>query len=269
MGILSRSVGGEITKVSEEIIANFSEGRSGAFFFFTPNNKYLIKTLNKNEAKLLIDSLPDYVEYMKVNGTKTYLTKYFGLHSVQLYSKRIYFMVSGNVFPSDAALFGQIKERYDIKGSWIDRHTKRHLFENKLMKDEDLHRNLQLDLITSSNIHKQLEQDTMFLQQQQIMDYSLLLGVSYQQINVERTPIKLRHPQTESSDNYKVNANIVEGPGIYYIGIIDMLQKWDSSKKAERFLKTYFRCKNKAGISCVEPVFYRKRFLKKMQEIGM
>merc|ERR1712176_1683163 len=244
--------GGDITKVSEEIIANFSEGRSGAFFFFTPNNKYLIKTLNKNEAKLLIDSLPAYVEYLKQNGHSTYLTKYYGLHSVQLYSKRIFFMVSGNVFPSDPSLFDQIKERYDIKGSWIDRHTKRHLFENKLMKDEDLHRVLQLDPITSSNIHAQLAKDTKFLQMQQIMDYSLLLGVSYQQINVERGgPVRLK-----GDGDYTVSANIVEGPGIYYIGIIDMLQKWDSSKKVERFLKTYFRCKNKAGISCVEPVFY-------------
>ena len=225
----------------------------------------MIKTLNKSEAKLLIDSLPSYVEYMKTNGKKTYLTKYFGLHSVKLYSKVIYFMVSGNVFPSDAELFGEIRERYDIKGSWIDRHTKRHLFENKLMKDEDMHRTLQLDAVTSANIHSQLSKDTLFLQQQNIMDYSLLLGVSYQQINVERGPIKLRHP----SDNYRVSANIVEGPGIYYIGIIDMLQKWNSAKKIERFLKTYVRCKNKAGISCVEPVFYRKRFLKKMEEIGM
>jgi len=31
--ILPKNVGGEITKVSEQIIANFSEGRSGAFFF--------------------------------------------------------------------------------------------------------------------------------------------------------------------------------------------------------------------------------------------
>ncbi len=60
-------------------------------------------------------------------------------------------------------------ERYDIKGSWIDRH----LFENELMKDEDLHRNLLLDPITSSNIYVQLQKDTMFLQKHNIMDYSL------------------------------------------------------------------------------------------------
>jgi len=202
---------------------------------------------------------------MKKHGNKTYLTKYFGLHSVKLYSKVIYFMVSSNIFPSDQNLYDQIKERYDIKGSWIDRHTNRHLFENKLMKDEDLHRMLQLDPVTSANIHNQLAKDTAFLQQNCIMDYSLLLGISYQQI----TNIENKNNKQNINNNYTVRANIVEGPGIYHIGIIDMLQKWDSHKKSERFLKVYFRCKNKAGISCVEPSFYRRRFLKKMKEIGM
>eukprot|EP00483_Globobulimina_turgida_P005175 UN05185 len=89
---------------------------------------------------------------MKINGEKTYLTRYYGLHSVKLYSKVIYFMVSVNVFPADKELADKIMERYDIKGSWINRHTHRHLFENKLMKDEDLHRNLQLDPVTQSII---------------------------------------------------------------------------------------------------------------------
>ena len=289
--ILPPKVGGEITRVSEEIKQTFSEGRSGAFFFFTPDNRYIIKTLTKEEAQLLIDTLGHYVEYMKKHGEHTFLTKYFGLHSVKLYSKVIYFMVSGNVFPADKGLAEKIKERYDIKGSWIDRHTNRHLFENKLMKDEDLHRNLQLDPITSNTIHTQLKKDTAFLQKQNIMDYSLLLGISYQQIdnkyNIRRGGGSSSNKRAyfidenaeqeynnklsldEPTDNYTVKANIVEGPGTYYIGIIDMLQKWNTNKKLERAIKVYLRCKNKAGISCVEPVFYRKRFLKKMQKIGL
>eukprot|EP01083_Nonionella_stella_P316555 1148453_1 len=261
--ILPMKFGGAITRVSEDIIANFSEGRSGAFFFFTPDNKYLIKTLTKKEAQLLINTLSDYVEYMTKHQKVSFLTKYYGLHSVKLYSKVIYFMVSGNVFPSDKGLSNQIKERYDIKGSWIDRHTNRHLFENKLMKDEDLHRKLRLDPIVSSTIHTQLANDTLFLQRQHIMDYSLLLGISYQQITNKNqdTP--------NGNTNYEVKANIVEGPGVYYIGLIDMLQKWNKQKAGERFVKVYFRCKNQAGISCVEPIFYRRRFLKKMQKMGL
>ena len=89
-----------IKSISEDIIAKFSEGRSGAFFFYSQDNKYLIKTLNRSESQLLLNTLYRYVEYMKKNN-KTYLTKYYGLHSIKLYSKIIYFIVNGNVFPSE------------------------------------------------------------------------------------------------------------------------------------------------------------------------
>merc|ERR1740123_1132528 len=137
----------------------------------------------------------------------------------------------------------------------------------------------------------QLQRDTLFLSELNIMDYSLLLGVSYEQINKDRERgggavhqkrasqpfqfqidenLAVEHEAVDvEHDNYMVNANIVEGPGTYYIGIIDMLQKWNTQKKMEKYLKVYLRCRNEAGISCVEPVFYRKRFLKKMSKIGM
>merc|ERR1719204_462272 len=66
-----------------------------------------------------------------------------------------------------------------------------------------------------------------------------------------------------------VKARVIEGPGIYYLGIIDVLQEWDTSKKLERLAKVYLRCKSGDGISCVEPVYYRKRFLRKMWRIGI
>ena len=40
-----------------DIVAKFSEGRSGAFFFYTKDMKYLVKTLTKSEAQLLLRTL--------------------------------------------------------------------------------------------------------------------------------------------------------------------------------------------------------------------
>lgn len=166
------------------------------------------------------------------------------------------------------------------------------------MKDEDLHRNLRLDPMEQKRIHSQLAEDTKFLAGHNIMDYSLLLGVSYDEITGKdkRKPMRMAHPYqfhidenqeqdyvdindglsssfngraSGGYDNYTVNANVVEGPGTYYIGIIDMLQEWNTQKKMEKFWKVYLRCQSRAGISCVEPTFYRKRFLKKMSKIGM
>ena len=38
----------------------FSEGRSGAFFCFSPNKNFILKTITKSEAKLLQSLLPTY-----------------------------------------------------------------------------------------------------------------------------------------------------------------------------------------------------------------
>jgi len=38
-----------------------------------------------------------------------------------------------------------------------------------------------------------------------------------------------------------IKATIVEGPGAYYMGIIDILQEYDTQKKFERLAKVYLR----------------------------
>ena len=277
--------GGDPSKISLDLCAKFSEGRSGAFFFFTKDMKYLIKTLTKSEAQLLLDTLQRYVMYMKDNP-KTYLSKYFGLHSIKLYGHDIYFVVNKNIF---SALDQKPDETYDIKGSWVDRHTKHAIAAGKLMKDEDLTKSLLLENKLAFATWKQLENDTTFLSGVNIMDYSLLLGVCYQKVKIERKRviqderiIDLEEDEEIKQDEdgnyikskqdvvYEIlDAEVVEGPGKYCIGIIDMLQEWDLNKKTERFIKAYLRCKDKNGISCVPPVQYKERFLEKMVEIGI
>eukprot|EP00479_Gromia_sphaerica_P008203 TRINITY_DN3025_c0_g1_i1.p1 TRINITY_DN3025_c0_g1~~TRINITY_DN3025_c0_g1_i1.p1 ORF type:complete len:56 (-),score=13.87 TRINITY_DN3025_c0_g1_i1:269-436(-) len=36
----------------------YSEGKSGSFFYFTPDGKYLVKTLTVGEVRTLIEMLP-------------------------------------------------------------------------------------------------------------------------------------------------------------------------------------------------------------------
>jgi len=64
-----------------------------------------------------------------------------------------------------------------------------------------------------------------------------------------------------------VQARVTEGPGIYFMGIIDMLQEWNFSKRFEHFIKTKILRKNSKEISAVEPNWYQKRFMKRMREI--
>ena len=50
-----------------------------------------------------------------------------------------------------------------------------------------------------------------------------------------------------------------EPPVVYYMGIIDMLQRWDTSKRAERAAKLAL-CRDGNGLSAIEPIAYRSRF---------
>lgn len=60
---------------------------------------------------------------------------------------------------------------------------------------------------------------------------------------------------------------IIEGPGVYFFGIIDILQQWNTQKKIERFLKTVFKCQDKYGISAIPPDLYAKRFITAMHDV--
>ena len=45
-------------------------------------------------------------------------------------------------------------------------------------------------------------------------------------------------------------------PEIYHLGIIDYLQRWDTNKKSERFLKTKILQKDASKLSAIEPIEY-------------
>jgi len=63
-----------------------------------------------------------------------------------------------------------------------------------------------------------------------------------------------------------VCSSLIEGPGIYYMGLIDTLQRWTWGKRLELFFKTYCQLKNKFGISAQPPVPYAQRFILMMRQ---
>jgi hypothetical protein len=42
-------------------------GRSGSFFFFSHDRKFIIKTMTKHELDLYLEKLPLFGEYIKTN----------------------------------------------------------------------------------------------------------------------------------------------------------------------------------------------------------
>lgn len=57
-----------------------------------------------------------------------------------------------------------------------------------------------------------------------------------------------------------MSVNEVHGPGIYFMGLIDMLQHWNLRKRMEHFIRVYLLFQDRYGISVVNPKEYAQRF---------
>ncbi|KAM0071636.1 putative 1-phosphatidylinositol-4-phosphate 5-kinase [Helianthus debilis subsp. tardiflorus] len=276
-----------------------SPGKSGCFFYMTSDNKYMIKTMKKAEVKVLRRMLPAYFQHMK-SYENTLVTKFFGLHCVKLSGssqRKVRFVVMGNLFCTDVP----INRRFDLKGSSHGRITDKPESEidaNTTLKDLDLNYIFRLQKDEFQEFYRQVNTDCKFLEQERIMDYSLLVGISVQACNqdfsADEGNIELdsggSSPRVSSADTdasldptrwapIRLGVNmparveltvrshenqLVGEPtqefynAILFFGIIDILQDYDISKKLEHAYKAFQY--NPTSISAVDPIQYSKRF---------
>lgn len=142
----------------------FSEGRSGAFLYFSADQKYIVKTTTKGENQALLDIMQDYLSYLIANPNSL-IVRFLGAHSLTLYGRVLYFVVMLNVFSK-----AELSERYDLKGSWVQRHgdnfqRRQKLKSNSapLYKDNDLQHKITLNPGVANALHDQIFRDTAFL----------------------------------------------------------------------------------------------------------
>lgn len=156
-----------------------SPGKSGSFFYFSRDYKYIIKTIHHAEHKFLRKILREYYEHVKDNPN-TLLSQFYGLHRVKLpYGKKIHFVVMNNLFPPHR----DIHMTFDLKGSTLGRmYAEQDLEANPRATLKDLNwlrrqRNLEFGLQKKRLFLEQLQRDVVLLKRLQIMDYSLLVGI--------------------------------------------------------------------------------------------
>eukprot|EP01102_Stenamoeba_stenopodia_P011095 TRINITY_DN3394_c0_g1_i1.p1 TRINITY_DN3394_c0_g1~~TRINITY_DN3394_c0_g1_i1.p1 ORF type:complete len:775 (-),score=152.04 TRINITY_DN3394_c0_g1_i1:402-2726(-) len=257
----------------------FSEGRSGSFFCFSPDKKFVIKTIAESECLLLRRTLKKYYNYL-CNNPNSLLIRCYGCHAVKYeHVKTVYIVVMGNIFNTT----NKVHERYDIKGSWV----RRCVGKDKLEKDPSLLRldlDLEQDIMLGSlreTFVNQIRADVQLLQSLQIIDYSLLIGIHYLNQRTEEqstvlevngkefSEMKLVNIQTSDQPEYKTlwqshQGGILSSDGkmIYYFGIIDMLQLFDCQKRSERCCKVWFLRKDPKGVSVQAPEDYATRFVR-------
>lgn len=156
-----------------------SPGKSGSFFYFSRDYKYIIKTIHHAEHKFLRKILKDYYNHVQANPN-TLLSQFYGLHRVKIpYGRKIHFVVMNNLFPPHR----DIHRTFDLKGSTIGRDFREEELEanpRATLKDLNwLRRNLHLEFGPTKKkaFIEQMQKDVKLLQRLHIMDYSLLIGI--------------------------------------------------------------------------------------------
>ncbi|KAK8357876.1 hypothetical protein V6Z12_A05G446300 [Gossypium hirsutum] len=143
-----------------------SPGKSGSFFYLTNDDKYMIKTIKKAEVK------------------NTLVTKFYGLHCVKLTGtaqKKVRFVIMGNLLCTHYT----IHRRFDLKGSSHGRTTSKPESEidpSTTLKDLDLNYLFRLEKTWFEEFCRQVDRDCDLLEQERIMDYSLLVGFHFREV---------------------------------------------------------------------------------------
>ncbi|KAH6802684.1 phosphatidyl inositol monophosphate 5 kinase [Perilla frutescens var. frutescens] len=317
-----------------------SPGKSGSVFFLSQDDRFMIKTLRKSEVKVLLRMLPNYHRHVR-RYDNTLITKFFGLHRIKPSSgQKFRFVVMGNMFCTEL----RIHRRFDLKGSSLGRSAdKVEIDENTILKDLDLNYCFYLEPTWRDALLEQIKIDSKFLESENIMDYSLLLGVHYrapqhlrslmsysQRMSVDGLGIvaedecmedeispqglvlvprgaddsslvvgphirgnRLRASSSTGDEevdlllpgtarlqiqlgvNMPARAEKIPGDGatetfhevydvVLYLGIIDILQEYNITKKIEHAYKSMHF--DSVKISAVDPTFYSERFLEFIQK---
>lgn len=268
---------GNINNLSELITIN--KDNYPEFVMFSSDTKYIIKCMSQNEFDVLLKMLPNYYDYImkcvinnlhknpdtvrsnsivstysssfsnqlsnNIESKSTLLDAIYGIYSITLFDKKLYFIIKKNIFYSHKNLL--INKKYDLKGSSIDRTSKTRLSD--VLKDLDYLKSeekLNLSTKASNHLSEILEKDTLFLSNNNIINYSFYIGIA-------------EVSESESFGNEENEEGILslDKNNMYYFGISDIFMEYNTGKKMEHIFKKITKGK---GISAVPPNDYKNRF---------
>uniref|UniRef100_A0A7S3NTI8 PIPK domain-containing protein n=1 Tax=Euplotes crassus TaxID=5936 RepID=A0A7S3NTI8_EUPCR len=245
----------------------------------------MLKTISKTEFRFFKRILRNYYNHIEKYDS-TLITRIYGLHKM-IFSRKtrrssvktLYFCIMNNVFHTTK----EIHRRYDLKGSTQGRTTKyaNNIFDPTIaLKDNDIVDEENYFIIQEDmceKFTKQVEADVQFFKENNIIDYSLLIGIHDKKAdpNTGKNYVSNISMMSESDAGTRTVRDYVQSHSlpfyeqdeggiqnfnkkeIYFLGIIDILTEYNTKKKMEHFFK---RLKYGNSISCVPPDRYAKRF---------
>ncbi|KAI0308083.1 hypothetical protein B0F90DRAFT_1621379 [Multifurca ochricompacta] len=230
---------------------NASGGKSGSAFLKTLDDRFIAKEMSRTEFQTMESFAPSYFAYMSsaVSANRpTLLAKVFGCYKISFKksgkdrgtgrwkSTQMNLIVMENLFYDRR--FSKI---YDLKGSTRNRHVKSTGRENEVLLDENLVQTAHLAPFYLREHSKRilrgaLYNDSKFLADINVMDYSLVVGV-------------------DSIKNELV------------VGIVDYVRTYTLDKKLETWVKEsgFLGGAGKGEPTVVTPKLYRQRFVSAME----
>ncbi|XP_017877426.1 1-phosphatidylinositol 3-phosphate 5-kinase isoform X2 [Ceratina calcarata] len=221
-------------------------GKSGSAFCKSRDDRFIIKEMSRLEMQIFLEFAPNYFAYMeKCQQTRqpTLLGKIVGVYRVSFKNNTTNAALRTSVLVMENLFYKRtITEKFDLKGS----------VRNRLVNPDDTCQEGELVLLDENLLNKScdsplyirshskavlnraIEQDTKFLADNSVMDYSLLVGLE---------------PNTD----------------VLVLGIIDYIRTFTWDKKLETMVK-------KSGIlggqgklpTIISPEEYRARFIAAM-----
>eukprot|EP00041_Stephanoeca_diplocostata_P014448 m.262805 g.262805 ORF g.262805 m.262805 type:complete len:487 (-) comp19699_c0_seq2:244-1704(-) len=222
-------------------------GRSSAFFFLSPDQRFILKSCTKDDTRQVLRILARYANHVQ-EYKQTWLNRYFGLFTIcsGRVGEKATLLVMNNFFAGQVA----IHTRYDLKGSTFHRAASARERKKPAPTYKDL------DWIADkrqlcfkdkyADAMKVVRADVDFLAACNLIDYSLLVGIH------NRQGTAVQPPPVRAFINRQINSDTV-----VYFGIVDILTPFVFRKKLEKMYHHTIRWRN---ASCTDPKSYADRF---------
>jgi hypothetical protein len=257
-------------------------------YWFSKDGRYLLKSATEADLNKLTDMMERYVAHFKEAeqaGRPCYLLRLFGAYRFRVPGEKPLGLICMN-----DVWDGRKPERlYDLKGTTHHRYVEDEA-PGVVLKDSNLTSYFRMSQAEAGPMWEALAEDATFLQQENSMDYSLLLGVDDPRIiqapkvdwakarNLEALPVydglEVEEPEAgdesackcaSSAPSYNEDEEASSTQKTVRMGIIDFLTQWTGKKKAEGFYKslTVGCCHEHSSVA---PDYYRDRWVNFMEE---